>query len=127
MTYRIKFNGTVPASLNRTLNWNYHRKTKERKMWADAIFVLLGRRAATDLVKRAERKERMRVCITICNSRRYDDDNARGGCKIIFDAIRSKGLIYDDRQEYLDQDVKQEPSSRADRGTIIEIGPAEAA
>ena len=115
----------VPASLNRVIRWNHFRKTKERDMWSQAIFVLLGRVAASELRGRAERKERMRICITICNPRRYDDDNAHGACKIIFDACRAQGLIHDDRDEFLQQEVRQEKATARTKHTVIEIGVAD--
>jgi hypothetical protein len=114
----------VPASLNRVMYWHPQRKKREREMWANAIFVVLGRRTAKDLRERAGRKERMRIRVTICNPRRYDDDNAHGACKIIFDAIRSQGLIHDDRDEFLKQEVAQEHATSKTKRTIIEIGPA---
>lgn len=114
----------VPASLNRVMYWHPQRKKREREMWAQAIFVLLGRAAASELRARAERKERMRICITICNPRRYDDDNAHGACKIIFDACRAQGLIHDDRDEFLQQEVRQEKATARTKHTVIEIGAA---
>jgi hypothetical protein len=114
----------IPVSLNRVMRWNHHRKTRERDMWGEVLFVLLGREAVRDLRARAERKERMRICITICNPRRYDDDNAHGACKIIFDACRAQGLIHDDRDEFLQQVVRQEKAAAKTKHTVIEIGAA---
>lgn len=121
--YTIKFEGNVPASLNRVMRWNPHRKKREREMWEKAIYVLLGQRNAQRLRYLAA-QERMRVCVTICNPRRYDDDNAHGACKVIFDACRNLGLARDDREEFLEQVVKQEKCPRKSRHTVIEIGSA---
>jgi hypothetical protein len=122
-SYKIE-TAMIPQSLNRVMRWNRFRKTRERDTWAYAIFVLLGRKAAKDLRERAERKERMRICVTICNPRRYDDDNAHGACKIIFDACRQQGLIHDDRAEFLQQEVRQEKATAKTKHTVIEIGAA---
>lgn len=122
--YTIKFDGNVPASLNRVIRWNHRRKTKERKMWEEAIAVLLGRRAISDLRLLSLKDTRMRVAVTICNPRRYDDDNAHGACKVVFDAIRNLGLVRDDRKEFMEQVVRQEHSTRRTRATVIEISEA---
>jgi hypothetical protein len=122
--YRIKFQGNVPASLNRVMRWNHFRKTQERLMWQKAIYALLGRSRAGYLQGMACDKVRMKVTVTICNSRRYDDDNAHGACKIVFDAMRQIGLIWDDREEFLEQVVKQEKCPGKLKCTVIEIGPA---
>jgi hypothetical protein len=114
----------IPVSLNRVMRWHPKRKMRERDMWGEVLFVLLGREAVRDLRARAERKERMRICITICNPRRYDDDNAHGACKIIFDACRAQGLIHDDRDEFLQQVVRQEKATAKTKHTVIEIGAA---
>jgi hypothetical protein len=127
VSYTIRFDGTVPQSLNDYLRMNHHEKTGERKMWEQAIFVLLGRERVTTLRAMAARKQKMRVTVTICNSRQYDRDNTFGACKLIFDACKGLGLIHDDRQAFLDQQVRQEKCKRSDKATVIEIGPAEEA
>lgn len=121
--YTIKFDGNVPASLNRVIRWNVHRKKREREMWEKAIVVLLGREATQDLRVLASLDRRMRVAVTICNPRRYDDDNAHGACKVVFDAIRNLGLVRDDREEFMEQVVRQEKCAGRQKCTLIEIGP----
>jgi hypothetical protein len=64
---------------------------------------------------------KMRVVVTIHNSRAYDKDNAYGACKVIFDAMKILGLIFDDRPQFLEAEVKQEKCSR--RGTMEYYGP----
>jgi hypothetical protein len=123
-SYVIKFDGNVPTSLNRVIRWNVHRKKREREMWEKAIAVLLGRRAISDLRLKSLKETRMRVAVTICNPRRYDDDNAHGACKVVFDAIRNLGLVRDDREEFMEQVVKQEHSTIRSRATVIEISEA---
>ena len=127
MTYRIKFEGNVPASLNQVMRWNPHRKRRERLMWMKAIHALLGGPTMVQLITLARNETRMRVRVTICNPRRYDKDNAYGACKIVFDAIRNLGLVYDDREEFMDQIVEQEKWPAKQKHTRIEIGPAEVA
>jgi hypothetical protein len=124
VSYTITIPGNVPSSLNEVLRMSHHEKKREREMWENAIFVVLGRERAKNLRFNAAAGLRMRVKITIHNSRQYDDDNMHGACKILFDAIRLLELIHDDRQEYLEQVVAQEKCPRKLKHTVIEIGPA---
>ncbi len=64
---------------------------------------------------------KMRVNVTIFNARTYDKDNAYGACKLIFDALKTLGLIVDDRKEWADIEVKQEKCKRKDKKTVIEL------
>lgn len=118
MTIELPF---VPESLNRVLRWNPHRKKREREMWEKAIFVVLGRDQANILREFARCQRRLRVCVTICNARRYDDDNAHGACKVVFDAIRNLALAADDRKEFMEQEVLQQKSTRKAKRTVIDM------
>jgi hypothetical protein len=125
MNYRIVIPGSVPASLNEVLRMSHHETKRVRETWLNTIFVVLGREKVMHLRLIAVAKTKMRVTITICNSRQYDKDNMYGACKIVFDAIKNLGLIYDDRKEFLDAHVEQEKCARKQKHTVIEIGPAE--
>lgn len=61
------------------------------------------------------------MLITLHNARQYDRDNAFGACKVIVDAAKNAGLIYDDRSEFLDLDVQQVKSTRKGKKTVIEM------
>jgi hypothetical protein len=114
---------TVPPSLNQVLRMHWAKKRLLKKDWIAMIahsLLLEGWR-----MKKVDVKQR--VVITIHNARTYDKDNAYGSCKVILDAMKTLELLVDDRKEWLDVDVKQEPSTRKDKRTVIEIGPAEAA
>jgi hypothetical protein len=126
MSLRIVIPGNVPASLNDVLRMSHHEQKREREMWVNAIYIVLGYGGAKFLRSLAEQKIRLQVTITIHNSRQYDKDNMYGACKIVFDAIKNLGFIHDDRKEFLDARVLQEKCSRKQKHTVIEIGPAEA-
>jgi hypothetical protein len=76
----------------------------------------------------AKDRERRRVIFTLHNARQYDKDNAYGACKVVLDALRNLGILYDDRPAYLETEVKQSKSTRKEKCTEItidtEIGPA---
>ena len=61
------------------------------------------------------------MLITLHNARQYDRDNAFGAVKVIVDAAKAAGLIYDDRPAYLDLEVQQQKCKRADKRTVIEM------
>ena len=120
MSYRIVIPG-VPASLNEVLRMSHHEKKRVRETWFNTIFVLLGREPVSRLRCDAKGCIKMRVTITIHNSRQYDKDNMYGACKIVIDAIKNLGLIHDDRPEFLDAQVRQEKCPRKLKHTVIEL------
>jgi hypothetical protein len=125
VSYTITIPGNVPCSLNEVLRMSYHEKKREREMWENAIYIVLGQRRAADLRFNAGAGLRMRAKVTIHNSRQYDEaDNMWGACKIVFDAIKNLGLIHDDRKEFFEGQVEQVKCSRKLKHTVIEIGPA---
>jgi hypothetical protein len=107
----------VPPSLNKVLRMHWAVKGALVVAWAEWIRACYGMP-----VPLAQGK--MRVLITLHNSRQYDKDNAYGACKAIFDALKRLGAIVDDRDEWMDGAVRQEKSTRKDKHTVIEIGPA---
>jgi hypothetical protein len=127
VSYRIVIPGNVPASLNDVLRMSHREKKRVRETWFNTIFIVLGGERVRNLRFNAGAGLRMRVTITIHNSRQYDKDNMYGACKVVFDAIKNLGLIYDDRKEFLDAHVEQEKCPRKQKHTVIEIGPAEEA
>lgn len=90
-------------------------------MWERTIAALMGRTVMKDLRQLAGTGARMWVRITIYNPRRYDRDNAFGGCKMLFDAIVRLGLARDDREESMCQVVEQEKAPAKLKRTKIEI------
>ena len=107
----------VPPSLNKVLRMHWARRRSLKDSWMAQIAVRA--RLAGWKVKPVDVK--VRGIITIHNARTYDKDNAYGACKIIFDALKTLGLIVDDRKEWFDVDVRQEKCKRKDRHTVIEL------
>ena len=110
----------VPPSLNQVLRMHWAVKRKLGQNWH---WVLSGIRTidARNLRDAAKRQSRVKMLITLHNARQYDRDNAFGACKVIVDAAKQAGLIYDDRPAYLDLEVKQEKSTRKAKKTVIEF------
>lgn len=89
--------------------------------WAENLYALTVAERAK-LRQWAAAKLKMRVVITIYNSKVYDKDNAWGGCKPIVDAIKEQRFIYDDSPRFLESEVWQTQCRRQERRTVIEIG-----
>jgi hypothetical protein len=120
VTYEFVVPANIPPSLNVVLRWHHRRKTQEREMWERTIAAILGRTRLKALRQVAGTGARMGVRVTIYNKRQYDKDNAYGGAKIVFDAIKNLGCIEDDREECADLRVEQVPSK--EKCTVIQIG-----
>jgi hypothetical protein len=116
----------VPPSLNKVLRMHWAVKRRLKMNWGNHFYGLPPS-AFKFLAAKAYCRSKMRMVVTIYNSRQYDRDNAFGACKIIADAAREAGMIYDDRPEFFELNVEQVKSTRKDKRTVIEIGPAEAA
>lgn len=110
----------VPPSLNVLLNMNWRAKRKLSKAWAWVV-VTMPFAERQRLLEAAKEKSRVKMLITLHNARQYDRDNAFGACKVIVDAAKNAGLIYDDRSEFLDLDVQQVKSTRKAKKTVIEM------
>lgn len=51
--------------------------------------------------------------------RAFDDDNLRGGCKMVLDAMVLEGLVHDDRPEFVEVSYDQQRGARP--GLIVTI------
>ena len=58
-------------------------------------------------IKRKKVKKHVSI-ILYRKGRRYDKDNAYGGCKLVIDSLRELNLIYQDSKKWLDLEVDQE-------------------
>jgi len=110
----------VPPSLNRVLRMHWAVKSKETVKWMNVLLQVPGgeRRKLQDAAKA---KQRVKMTITLHNARQFDRDNAYGAVKVVVDAIKAAGLIYDDRPAYLDLEVNQVKSTRKAKKTVIEL------
>lgn len=105
----------IPPSLNKVLNMHFRAKTDLKANWR----ALIRTQVIPGTYPAAEGKRRVRV--TLHHSRLYDDDNAAGACKVIFDALRAWKLIRDDSRKYLEQHIEQVKCPHRERKTVIEI------
>jgi hypothetical protein len=128
VSYKIEV-PDVPPSLNKVLRMHWAKKRDLRDVWNLTLGYgcwagrqgVLNKKTLQGMVRDMTK---MRVTVTLYNARQYDKDNAYGACKIIFDALKTNGLIVDDRAEFLEASVEQVKSTRKGKKTVIEIGPA---
>lgn len=111
----------VPLSPNQLLGRHWRAKFRHKKLWMQELSLF---KPFTRYWKPFPAEDKMRVRITIHNASQYDRDNAWGACKPILDAMKALGLIVDDRAAYCDLTVLQEKSTRKEKRTVIEVGPA---
>ena len=108
---RLEFNFVAP-SLNK-LNSSFWKMYNLKKRFLRYLknYELLG----------LKEPKKMKVIITVCNSRLLDYDNLVGGNKKLVDCLKQKKLIWDDRPEYLIVEYRQEKCKRGLERTIVEI------
>ena len=107
----------IPPSLNKVLRMHWGAKRDLRDNWILLIRSALSGAYLKPIVK-------MRVKVTLHHSRLYDEDNAMGACKVIFDALKHWHLIYDDNPAFLEAHVEQVKCTHKQRKTVIELEAA---
>ena len=110
----------VPPSLNRVLRMHWANKSRMRAIW-EMEFLTMPFAERQRLKDARSEQKRVKMLITLHNARQYDRDNAFGAVKVIVDAAKAAGLIYDDRPAYLDLEVQQQKCKRASKRTVIEM------
>jgi hypothetical protein len=113
----------VPPSLNEQ-GWHWGKTHKLKRLWTKDLWILGGIIWGMKLRRLAEAKAKMRVSITLCSSREYDDDNKRYAEKIIYDALQQNGMIYRDSPEFVERKLYWKKCPHKERRTVVEIGPA---
>jgi len=100
------------------MHWAERKRLKAvfmREIW---IWVQLVENERIPIL-REKKKKSVRI-ILYRKHRRFDKDNAYGGCKMVVDAIRELGLIYNDSPKWLDLTVSQELSKTPETHIMIE-------
>ncbi len=111
----------APISLNKLVR-NWRIRHRERDTWAQLLTADISAASRNKLACLGRDKKKVRVLISVYHPRLFDEDNLRGSCKPIFDAMKKVGYIYDDRPAFLEQYVTQ--SASLTRWTFIGIREA---
>lgn len=69
----------------------------------------------------ALKPERRHLTVVRCSAGVLDDDNLRGGCKGLVDALVRVGLLYDDKPKYLEAEYYQETVPRGQGRTVVRV------
>lgn len=117
----------VPPSLNEYLRMNIYARNKLKYVWRGYVLAYVIRTGADREFwrKLREAKTKLKIEVTFHHSREFDKDNAYGAAKVLFDALKGQGVIFDDRSEFLEQIVTQQKSQRAKSFTRIIIERAD--
>ena len=90
-------------------HWSRYAKTAKR--YKEMVWALTSR------APKATGKRFVRI--TRRSTRTLDDDNLRGGCKMLLDALKAQGLIIDDSPAWISVDYVQEKSPS--KTTLVEV------
>ena len=104
-------------SLNEVNGWHWAKKHKWTKQIGLLVRLTRARRAEVAWV----RERRMQVTITRYGSRELDDDNFRGGCKGLIDALVREGVILDDSPRWVTVTYVQVKCSRKEARTMVSV------
>ena len=90
-------------SLNKVLKWHWSKRLRTRKEYQFMI------RGQINKIKcrKATKDDMCKLVITSSVKRKYDYDNLVGGCKMLLDALKREGFIYDDSPDYVNVEYHQ--------------------
>jgi hypothetical protein len=108
----------VPPSLNIQMHWHWSKRKKEKLLWQQEIITAFG------AGRIPQATDRMKMEITMFNSRLYDADNLAGAYKVVVDAIKELGFIKEDSRKWVDLQYDQMKVPRNKSSTHIEIQEA---
>lgn len=104
-------------SLNSFWHGHWSKKTALRKRWAWLVRAAILNAKITIKPNYA----RAKVTVTRYGARRLDDDNIRGGGKMMIDSLVKEGLLKDDSPDVIGSpEFRQIIGTRA-RKTVVEI------
>jgi len=107
----------LTPSLNVVLRWNRWRRAAEGRDWERAV---LCAEAFSPVPKCG--RERRRVEISRYGGRLLDADNAAGGAKALVDALRRRGLLFDDSPKWCDlAPIRSYPAGQRGRGMLVQF------
>ncbi|MBE3130607.1 MAG: hypothetical protein IMZ54_07805 [Acidobacteria bacterium] len=112
---------SLPPSTNQLerMHWAVKRQLRQGLQWElTAGLADTGMKLPPLLYGKTAPKRR--VTITIYRPRRFDPDNATGGCKVLLDAMRDIGLLRNDSPKWMELVVNQK-IEKCDCRTEIEI------
>jgi len=99
---------SLPPSTNilERMHWAVKKRLRNALRWElTAAIADIGRYLPP--IEYALKPPKRRVTITTYRPRRFDPDNAVGGCKVLLDAMRDIGLLRNDSPKWLELVVYQ--------------------
>jgi hypothetical protein len=117
----------VPPSPNelRRKYRNVHAYQKLREAWERSLAYCVPSAAEQQALRHMASASRMRVKITVFNSRLYDPDNLIGSLKPVLDALKNVRFLKDDNADWLElAPVEQYRAKREQQQTVIDLEAA---
>ena len=110
-----------PNQLRRTYR-NIYAYKRLREAWERSMAYALPSAAEQQELRAIAAGGKMRVKVTVFNSREYDPDNLTGCLKPVLDALKNIRFIKDDSRQWLELlPVEQHHATRAQAHTLIDI------
>ncbi len=114
----------VIPSLNELMTWKHHprlRQWRYRTYSASLREELVEALDGSPLQQAPGAPSRVRVTVTRYSAGTLDDDNLRGGCKPLRDALVAVGVLHDDSPAWLEAHYRQAPAAKNEKRTRLEI------
>ena len=110
-----------PNELRRTYR-NPFKYKKLREAWEHSLAYAVPSAAEQFALRKQAEKGRVRLKVTVFNSREYDPDNLVGCLKPVLDALKNVRFLRDDSREWLELlPVEQYRATRAQAQTVIDL------
>ena len=115
--YRLRFMlpGHLP-SINTVLAWHWRKRHALYAGIHRSVGFIVGRQ-----YRPAEPLTRAAVRFTVHSANEFDDDNLRGTCKPVLDALVSAALIQDDTPAVVTLYYDQQRVARRSAGVLVEV------
>jgi hypothetical protein len=102
------------------MHWAVKRRLRQSLQW-ELVTALAQTGEPLPPAESGKTAPKRMVKITTYHPRRFDPDNASGGCKVLLDAMRDVGLLRNDSPKWLELIVVQKIAKLDDCRTEIEI------
>ena len=121
MTVNLTFPKT--PSLNELMRWKYNKQVRFRYGLhrAELYGVLDAQPESWSPPGLREDSEKVHATIARYSSGTLDDDNFRGGCKPLVDALKKYGYIYDDSPQHFHCEYAQVKCRRGEGKTTVRL------
>jgi len=98
---------------NKLLRMHWAKRAKIQKDYYSAIYVVIP------IYLHPPKQRKRKVIITSYRKRLLDKDNLYAGAKLLVDALKKAGLIWDDSPKWINLEVKQAVDGKNPRTEVV--------